>query len=427
MLLQAWELLNYPSNGESLMKPCPARILTSALVIILVCAACVPVVTAEKEYPSSPACVNPKYPRVDFDTEYPGSITLGVSLLGVTYDGPPYRVEFTDTSAYVEGQPISSYYWDFGDGTTSTQKNPAHIYASPGTYNGMHSVTTICGADYSKKITFTIKILCSKAEAGFTSNVYQGTAPLTVQITDTSTHTPSGITTWTYRFDSTHTSNNRNPSFTFTEPGIYTITQTVSKSCPPVPLELPKATRQITVYPKVAASTVDDHTWVSVTTTTIPTLAFTTTTSATTSATAVLTPAAGASVQSTTAQNTPAGSVQQTAPPTPGTGTLSVITNPAGAQVFVDDMPWGAGPATIPNLAAGAHTLRLEMAGYQDLRVPVTITDGKASEYSLALVPVAGSAGSSSPVTLPFIAGAVIILVLAAGGAYLYTKRKKAP
>ena len=29
--------------------------------------------------------------------------------------------------------PVRGTHWDFGDGTTSTQRNPAHVYASPGT------------------------------------------------------------------------------------------------------------------------------------------------------------------------------------------------------------------------------------------------------------------------------------------------------
>lgn len=39
-------------------------------------------------------------------------------------------VEFTDASSNV-----ISWLWDFGDGNTSTQQNPTHVYATPGTYN----------------------------------------------------------------------------------------------------------------------------------------------------------------------------------------------------------------------------------------------------------------------------------------------------
>ena len=38
-------------------------------------------------------------------------------------------VNFVDCSQYVE-----EYEWNFGDGTTSNQRNPAHVYTMPGTY-----------------------------------------------------------------------------------------------------------------------------------------------------------------------------------------------------------------------------------------------------------------------------------------------------
>ena len=57
------------------------------------------------------------------------------------------------------------------------------------------------------------------------------------------------------------------------------------------------------------------------------------------------------------------------------------------------------------------------------MTVPVDINEGKTTEYSTALVPDAGG----SMVSLPFIGGAVLILVVASAGAYLYTKKKKVP
>lgn len=41
----------------------------------------------------------------------------------------PWAVKIINTSLYA-----STYYWDFGDGGTSTQKDPEHIYLDPGTY-----------------------------------------------------------------------------------------------------------------------------------------------------------------------------------------------------------------------------------------------------------------------------------------------------
>lgn len=43
----------------------------------------------------------------------------------------PLTVKFTDKSS---GSP-KSWYWDFGDGTTSTERNPSHVYSQNGVYS----------------------------------------------------------------------------------------------------------------------------------------------------------------------------------------------------------------------------------------------------------------------------------------------------
>ena len=48
----------------------------------------------------------------------------------VTSGAAPLRVQFTDRSTNV----IFSWSWTFGDGSTSTQQNPAHVYSAAGTY-----------------------------------------------------------------------------------------------------------------------------------------------------------------------------------------------------------------------------------------------------------------------------------------------------
>ena len=46
----------------------------------------------------------------------------------------PLEVQFADLSRYAPAKPISSWEWDFGDGGTSAEREPRHIYAEPGSY-----------------------------------------------------------------------------------------------------------------------------------------------------------------------------------------------------------------------------------------------------------------------------------------------------
>lgn len=43
-------------------------------------------------------------------------------------------VAFTDTTTYAGNTAPYKWYWEFGDGTTSTLKNPKHLYSAAGTY-----------------------------------------------------------------------------------------------------------------------------------------------------------------------------------------------------------------------------------------------------------------------------------------------------
>ncbi|MFA4861637.1 PKD domain-containing protein [Methanoregula sp.] len=54
-------------------------------------------------------------------------------------------VQFTDTST---GNPVS-WYWDFGDGASSTLQNPRHTYSYLGVYSVSLKVTNAAGSNTS--------------------------------------------------------------------------------------------------------------------------------------------------------------------------------------------------------------------------------------------------------------------------------------
>ena len=83
----------------------------------------------------------------------PSYITANSTALASTFTSNitngqvPFAVKFTDTST---GNP-SSWDWDFGDGTNSTDQNPIHIYSTSGWYNVSLNVTDINSSNISIK------------------------------------------------------------------------------------------------------------------------------------------------------------------------------------------------------------------------------------------------------------------------------------
>ena len=62
----------------------------------------------------------------------------------------PLSVQFTDTST---GGP-TSWSWNFGDGATSAEQSPVHIYASPSIYTVSLTATNAAGSDTETKMGY---------------------------------------------------------------------------------------------------------------------------------------------------------------------------------------------------------------------------------------------------------------------------------
>lgn len=126
-------------------------------------------------------------------------------------------VNFTDGSTNLP----TSWFWDFGDGTTSTLQNPSHTYGIAGTFTVCMIASNSCGAD---TICQSILTGCNTPIAGFTQVPNQ----LTVQFTDASTNTP---TSWLWDFGDGNTSTAQNPNHTYAASGTYTVCLTATSSC----------------------------------------------------------------------------------------------------------------------------------------------------------------------------------------------------
>jgi PKD repeat protein len=65
----------------------------------------------------------------------------------------PLSVKFTDSSV-AGSSAITRWSWSFGDGTTSAQQSPTHVYTTPGRYGVTLTVTTAIGSDSERKMGF---------------------------------------------------------------------------------------------------------------------------------------------------------------------------------------------------------------------------------------------------------------------------------
>ena len=66
-------------------------------------------------------------------------------------------------------------------------------------------------------------------------------------------------------------------------------------------------------------------------------------------------------------------------------GSLVVASKPGGATVQLDGRPVGTTPLTMPAVAAGAHAIRLELAGYQVWSASVQVNAGKVNRVTASL------------------------------------------
>ena len=137
-----------------------------------------------------------------------------------TFEVEDNLVVFTNTSDNAD-----TYFWDFGDMNNSNLQNPENLYANQGTYDVTLTVTNGCGSNST-----TLQIITgSIPSAGFTSGPSSGCAPITVQFNDGSTGNP---TEWFWQFPggTPTTSDEQNPSVTYTTSGTYTVSLAVSNS-----------------------------------------------------------------------------------------------------------------------------------------------------------------------------------------------------
>lgn len=147
----------------------------------------------------------------DIHADYTADITFSCE--------PPLTVNFTDLSSNAV-----SWKWLFGDGDSSSLQNPTHTYTSEGTFQVTLIATNPIGCIDTID---ALEIVIDNAQALFLRSRNGGCAPLTVDFTDISQSTDP-ITTWEWTFGDGNSSSQQNPSNTYTDTGVYTVSLIVT-------------------------------------------------------------------------------------------------------------------------------------------------------------------------------------------------------
>ena len=137
----------------------------------------------------------------------------------------PILVQFTDQSS---GSP-SSWFWDLGNGTTSTVQNPSTTYIIPGTYTVKLTVSDGSSSN-TKTSTNFITVNPSPVVAFVASDTSDTCLPTTIQFTDQSVLGSAGTATYLWDFGDGSTSTLQNPSHTYNTVGNYNVTLHVTNS-----------------------------------------------------------------------------------------------------------------------------------------------------------------------------------------------------
>lgn len=137
-----------------------------------------------------------------------------VPAANFSYSINGYTVNFTNNTTGTG----NTYLWNFGDGNTSNEVSPSHIYALPGDFTVSLTVTNSCGSNTSTKVITVLAL----PKAAFSSDVTVGCSALTVHFNDLSTNNPTSWK-WTFPGGSPSSSTIKNPIIVYNNPGQYDV------------------------------------------------------------------------------------------------------------------------------------------------------------------------------------------------------------
>ncbi|PKA98764.1 PKD repeat protein [Flavobacteriaceae bacterium MAR_2009_75] len=146
--------------------------------------------------------------------------------VNTTSGSAPFEVQF-DAEDSTDDHGISSYFWDFKDGSTSNTANPSHTFETPGTYIVALTVADEDGLTSTKTVSVVVNPAANEApNAQFSASKLTGEAPLKVDFNGSASTDDKGIVNYSWSIDGRNLSGS-NTSYTFNNSGPYNVVLTV--------------------------------------------------------------------------------------------------------------------------------------------------------------------------------------------------------
>jgi PKD repeat protein len=356
---------------------------------------------------SAPANYTPVFPVCP--PAHPSADFVGTPTTGFA----PLTVQFTSTSTGAD-----AYAWRFGDGGSSPARDPKHTYIMPGIYTVSLEARDSCTGTVNRAdkpgyvtVTATAGTLAISSTPGgamvFIDNAVKGITPVTLTDTAIGSHLlllrKEGYDDYTRNF--------------IIEPATPASIGAILTKSVPEPTTLPTSpygSIAVTSYPPGAAVFIDGRQRG-----TAP----------------IIVPDVLTGNHEITLslkgydewyQTVSVGSGQMAAinagldATKEITGSLAVITDPVGAEIYIDGNFKGVSPVTITGISTGTHAVLLTLQEYADTSSNISITAGQTQKYSTGLQMVY----KPSAIDL-LLAGGTIVIIAAIALAVMFRKDKK--
>ncbi|MEQ8704997.1 MAG: PKD domain-containing protein [Phaeodactylibacter sp.] len=141
----------------------------------------------------------------------------------------PGQLQFLDYSFADDGE-ITEWFWDFGDGNTSTEQNPVHNYTIDGMVEVQLTITT--SSDCSSTLVYPV-FIGSGGGAGSGPDCqamfsFEQDEDDLLSFTFMDMSMGNDTDSWFWNFGDGNSSTEQNPVHTYTQPGLYLVTLTTT-------------------------------------------------------------------------------------------------------------------------------------------------------------------------------------------------------